>query len=93
MQQRPLDPRLVHAGRFTSALLAGFFLFLLAFAPSSAGAEDPSDEAEPAQRAERVKVGDEAPDFTLESLAGETYRRSDVEGEKQVILIFFRGAW
>ncbi len=42
---------------------------------------------------ERVKVGDEALDFTLESLEGETYRLSDLKGKKQVILIFFRGAW
>ena len=76
-----------------SALLAVFFLFLLAFAPSPAGAADPTDDAEPAQQAERVMVGDEALDFTLESLEGETYRLSDLEGEKQVILIFFRGAW
>ncbi len=76
-----------------SAPLAVFFLFLLASAPSPAGAADPFDDAEPAQRAERVKVGDEALDFALESTKGETYRLSDVEGEKQVILIFFRGAW
>ena len=93
MQQRPFAPRPVHPGRFVLALLAVFFLLLLAFAPSLAGAADASDEAEPGQQAERVKVGDEALDFTLESLEGETYRLSDLEGEKQVILIFFRGAW
>lgn len=90
MQQRPFAPRPLQSGRVTFALLAGFFVFLLGVAPSVA---DPSYEPAPAQKAERVKVGDQALDFTLESLEGETYRLSDLEGEKQVILIFFRGAW
>lgn len=41
----------------------------------------------------RVKVGDQAPDFTLESLAGGTVTLSAFRGKKSVILQFYRGHW
>ena len=44
-------------------------------------------------QAERVAVGDEAIDFSLESIDGESYRLSELRGQKNAILIFFRGAW
>ncbi len=53
----------------------------------------PAGSAEPAAQAGRVAVGDEAADFTLESIDGETYRLSDLRGEKNAIVIFFRGTW
>ena len=42
---------------------------------------------------ERVAVGDEAPDFTLASLAGPNVTLSDYRGEKDVVLVFYRGHW
>ena len=42
---------------------------------------------------ERVQVGDEAPDFTLASLAGPNVSLSDYRGEKNVVLVFYRGHW
>ena len=41
----------------------------------------------------RVKVGDEAPDFTLEKEAGKTVTLSDYRGKKTVVLVFYRGYW
>lgn len=48
--------------------------------------------AEP-QQADRVAVGDTAIDFSLQSIDGETYRLSDLRGDKNAIVIFFRGSW
>ncbi len=42
---------------------------------------------------DRVKVGDVAPDFTLESLDGRTMTLSDARGKKNVVLVFYRGHW
>ena len=42
---------------------------------------------------DRVQVGAEAPDFTLASLAGPNVTLSDYRGEKNVVLVFYRGHW
>ncbi len=63
----------------------GILLVLsLALVPLVAGA---------AQQAARVAVGDEAIDFTMQSIDGETYSLADLRGEKTAIVIFFRGTW
>jgi peroxiredoxin (alkyl hydroperoxide reductase subunit C) len=41
----------------------------------------------------RVKVGDPAPDFTLESLDGRYITLSDFRAQKNVVLVFYRGYW
>lgn len=46
-----------------------------------------------AQQTDTIAVGDEAPDFTLQSTDGETYRLADIRGDKNLVLIFFRGTW
>ena len=50
---------------------------LLALGPLSASAET------------RLKVGDMAPDFTLNSTAGKPVRLSDYRGKKNVVLAFY----
>ena len=45
------------------------------------------------QQAARVAVGDEAVDFTLQSIDGESFSLSDLQGDQTAILIFFRGTW
>lgn len=40
----------------------------------------------------RVKVGDEAPDFTLNDQDGKPVTLSDYRG-KNVVLVFYRGYW
>ena len=42
---------------------------------------------------ERIQVGDLAPDFSLRSLAGSVVTLSDFRGDKNVILVFYRGYW
>ncbi|MBI4540805.1 MAG: redoxin domain-containing protein [Gemmatimonadetes bacterium] len=42
---------------------------------------------------ERVRVGDPAPDFTLEALDGRRIALSDHRGKKVVVLVFYRGWW
>lgn len=42
---------------------------------------------------ERVKVGDTAPDFTLENMDGRAISLSDFRGRKNVVLVFYRGHW
>jgi cytochrome oxidase Cu insertion factor (SCO1/SenC/PrrC family) len=42
---------------------------------------------------ERVKVGDTAPDFTLENMDGQRVTLSEVHRNKAVVLVFYRGQW
>jgi cytochrome oxidase Cu insertion factor (SCO1/SenC/PrrC family) len=42
---------------------------------------------------QRMKVGDTAPDFTLENMDGNRISLSDFRGKKSVILVFYRGQW
>ncbi len=41
----------------------------------------------------RVAVGDVAPDFSLMSYAGTVTTLSDFRGDKNVVLVFYRGHW
>lgn len=41
----------------------------------------------------RVKLGDKAPDFTLEEMDGKRVSLSDFRGKKNVVLVFYRGHW
>lgn len=47
----------------------------------------------PAVDLDRVKIGDPAPDFTLEALEGPPVTLSQFRGEANVILVFYRGHW
>ncbi len=47
----------------------------------------------PATDLERVAAGALAPDFTARSLAGDTITLSRYRGEKNVVLVFYRGHW
>jgi cytochrome oxidase Cu insertion factor (SCO1/SenC/PrrC family) len=42
---------------------------------------------------QRIKVGQPAPDFTLEDMDGKTVTLSDFRGKKTVGLVFYRGYW
>lgn len=44
-------------------------------------------------QAERISVGQEAPAFSLTSSDGKTYSLADLRGEKDLVLVFFRGTW
>ena len=47
----------------------------------------------PATDLERVKVGQAAPDFSLEDMTGKRISLSDFRGKKNVVLVFYRGHW
>lgn len=76
-------------------MLKSILLFFMALTSSVAYAQlGPKDRVElkPADL-ERLKVGDTAPDFTLENLDGKRITLSDLRGKKNVILVFYRGQW
>ena len=41
----------------------------------------------------RIKVGQQAPDFSLEDVNGKTIMLSELRDKKTVILVFYRGYW
>lgn len=54
----------------------------------------PKDDAKlTASDLSRVKIGEAAPDFTLENEDGKPVSLSDYKGKKTVVLVFYRGYW
>ena len=41
----------------------------------------------------RIKVGQPAPDFSLEDVNGKTINLSELRDKKNVVLVFYRGYW
>lgn len=41
----------------------------------------------------RIKVGQPAPDFTLEDVDGKAIALSSFQDKKSVVLVFYRGYW
>ena len=41
----------------------------------------------------RIKVGQRAPDFSLENSDGNVITLADFRGKKTVVLVFYRGDW
>ena len=79
------------AGALPFALLA---LFLLAAAPADAQTLGPADGHDlPSADLERVMVGDEAPLFTLESFDRGPVELAGFRGDRNVVLVFYRGHW
>ena len=70
-------------------------LLMVSFAPAAALAQlGPTDGAGlKATDLSRIKVGQPAPDFTLENIDGKSIRLSDFRGKKSVVLVFYRGYW
>jgi cytochrome oxidase Cu insertion factor (SCO1/SenC/PrrC family) len=73
------------------------FLLLLsvsfAHAPAFAQLGPKAGAGQSATDLDRVKVGQPAPDFTLENMDGKPVSLSDYRGKKNVILVFYRGQW
>ena len=75
------------------SLIACAFVFLLVAAPA-AGQLGPKDGVGLiATEIERVKVGQAAPDFTLEDVDGKAISLSEFRGKKSLVLVFYRGYW
>lgn len=72
--------------RLTVGLAAAAVVTVLT--PQPAAADDTA-----AATPERIAVGQEAPEFSLTGSDGETYSSSSLRGEKNLLMIFFRGTW
>ena len=84
----------VHRLRAALPLLAVVVAVAFAARPAHAQTLGPADGHDlPATDIERVAVGDEAPLFTLESHGGEPVELAGFRGEKNVVLVFYRGHW
>ena len=71
------------------------FAFALSVLPAPAFAQlGPKDGATLAPTdLNRIKVGQPAPDFTLENIDGKQVSLSDFRNKKSVVLVFYRGQW
>ena len=79
------------AGALLFALLA---LVLVAAPPAGAQTLGPADGRDlPPTELERVMVGGEAPLFTLESYDRGPVELASFRGDKNVVLVFYRGHW
>lgn len=47
----------------------------------------------PGSDLERIAIGDVAPDFTLETYRGDRLTLSENRGQREILLVFYRGAW
>jgi cytochrome oxidase Cu insertion factor (SCO1/SenC/PrrC family) len=74
-------------------LVAFAFALSITCAPAFAqlGPKDGADLAP--TDLDRIKVGQPAPDFTLESIDGKQVSLSEFRGKKSVVLVFYRGQW
>jgi cytochrome oxidase Cu insertion factor (SCO1/SenC/PrrC family) len=83
---------ITRGGAFCSLIVAA--LLIVSATISSATTLGPLDGAgfSPTDL-ERIKVGDPAPDFTLEAETGTPVTLSQFRGQKPVILVFYRGHW
>jgi cytochrome oxidase Cu insertion factor (SCO1/SenC/PrrC family) len=74
-------------------VLASALIFSLLGAPALAQ-QLPKEEANLSPMdLNRVKVGEPAPDFTLEDSDGKNVTLSEHRGKKNVVLVFYRGHW
>jgi cytochrome oxidase Cu insertion factor (SCO1/SenC/PrrC family) len=78
-------------------IVRSFFVvvLMLCLAITSAVAQlGPKDGSNlPPTDLDRVKVGQSAPDFTLENMDGKPVSLSDFRGKRSVVLVFYRGQW
>ena len=76
-----------------SLLLTFALLFLVNQSPVSAQSGPKDGTTEAATDLDRVKVGQPAPDFTLQDSDGKNVTLTDYRGKKNVVLVFYRGHW
>ena len=69
-------------------LMASVLTLAMLFA-ATGGAASPPDEKSAAPPALKIKVGDMAPDFTLEDQSGNKVSLHDFRGKKNVALAFY----
>jgi cytochrome oxidase Cu insertion factor (SCO1/SenC/PrrC family) len=77
----------------TVAWLSVVAILLCSFAAAQMKLGPKDSTPMPATDLNRIKVGEEAPDFTLEKQVGQAVTLSDYRGRKSVVLVFYRGYW
>ena len=77
----------------TRFFLAAFFAILISSTTVLAqlGPKDGADLSP--TDLNRIKVGQPAPDFSLEDAGGKTIALSEFRDKKTVVLVFYRGYW
>ena len=82
---------------FRAALLGGLIILLgAAVAPTVMARKDLIYDPGPLKATDsllKVRVGEQAPDFTLKSLSGKTVSLSDYRGKNTVVVSFIPAAW
>ena len=73
------------------AIFALIFATLRVSAFAQLGPKDGADLAP--TDLNRIKIGQSAPDFTLEDAEGKAITLSSFQGQKSVVLVFYRGYW
>jgi cytochrome oxidase Cu insertion factor (SCO1/SenC/PrrC family) len=81
----------MYPSRFTALILLILFAFAISTAYGQLGPKDATNL--PPTDLERVKAGDQAPDFTLENMDGHKISLSDFRVKKNLVLVFYRGHW
>jgi peroxiredoxin len=77
-----------------SRIFLALALALVMIHPAAFAQVGPKDGANlPATDLDRIKVGQPAPDFTLENIDGKQVSLSEFRGKKSVVLVFYRGQW
>ena len=76
---------------FAAALACSLLCWIVPVANAQLGPKDGANL--PPADLERVKIGDTAPDFTLESMDGQRVTLSEVYRNRNVVLVFYRGQW
>lgn len=74
-------------------LLIFALIFLLNQPPLSAQSAPKDGAKQTATDLDRIKVGQPAPDFTLQDSDGKNVTLADYRGKKSVVLVFYRGHW
>jgi cytochrome oxidase Cu insertion factor (SCO1/SenC/PrrC family) len=76
---------------FAVVVAWGFLYLAISVANAQLGPKDGSNL--PPTDLERVKIGDTAPDFTLENMDGQRITLSEMYSKKNVVLVLYRGQW
>ena len=92
---KPINVYLARSGNLLRnlPLVIAAFVVLITTAPAPAQLGPKDGAGLSASELDRIKVGQSAPDFTLEDANGKAITLSDFRDKKSVVLVFYRGYW